>query len=254
MTTGGKLILLAAAAAVVLLIVFYGGGAAPAAASTKQVAVATPIAAVKPATESTTLLPPVAKKSAAVSTRSTPVNEPSGTAALQAATLDRAIQMGVDVPASALPTKVYALPPARPVVVLTPQPMLLSKTTRPTRFTIRPGDTLTAIAARTLGDRHEWQQLIDANPGIDPQNLRVGGTLRIPTVVPALRRASTPQATTTVATPGRRHQVGDGDTLTSIALQYYGNSNRWSEIFEVNTVTLNGNPDWLPLDVVLVIP
>lgn len=48
--------------------------------------------------------------------------------------------------------------------------------------TVQPGDTLSGIAAREMGDSSQaaWQRIIDANPGTTAQNLRVGQTLFIP--------------------------------------------------------------------------
>jgi nucleoid-associated protein YgaU len=48
--------------------------------------------------------------------------------------------------------------------------------------------------------------------------------------------------------------VGEGDTLSSIAIDYYGDSQRWGDIFEANRAALGGDPNRLVLDVVLVVP
>lgn len=50
-----------------------------------------------------------------------------------------------------------------------------------TSYTIRPGDTFYAIAARY---GISLQALIAANPGVDPNRLVVGQTICIPTVAP----------------------------------------------------------------------
>ena len=47
-------------------------------------------------------------------------------------------------------------------------------------YVVRSGDTLTAIAARTLGDRDRWRELVSANPGLDPKRLHVGQSIRVP--------------------------------------------------------------------------
>ncbi|MER3420460.1 MAG: peptidoglycan-binding protein, partial [Chloroflexota bacterium] len=46
------------------------------------------------------------------------------------------------------------------------------------RYTIRPGDTLGAIAAQ---HGVSVEDLIAANPGIDPQRLQIGVEIVIPT-------------------------------------------------------------------------
>lgn len=55
----------------------------------------------------------------------------------------------------------------------------------PTRtiYVVRPGDTLRGIARRMLGDEVRWTEIVDANGGRidDPDNLRIGSELRLPT-------------------------------------------------------------------------
>ncbi|CAB3393179.1 LysM peptidoglycan-binding domain-containing protein [Kyrpidia spormannii] len=71
-------------------------------------------------------------------------------------------------------------------------------------YTIRPGDTLAAIAQFfnvSLAD------LIEANPGIDPYRLRVGQIICIPLAVPPV-------------TCPHRYIVQPGDTFYSIAQRF----------------------------------
>jgi tetratricopeptide (TPR) repeat protein len=51
----------------------------------------------------------------------------------------------------------------------------------------------------------------------------------------------------------RKHVVGKGDTLTSLALRYYGNRSRWRDIAEANKDVLK-NKDGLRLGMELKIP
>jgi nucleoid-associated protein YgaU len=252
MTTGGKFILLAAAAAVVLLIVFYGGGPVPAAASIETANapaaamtrnhVVDKVATNTPASARTIPAPKKAFVGSRIADVSQPMAQPVGQAAV--------VEMGKNVPASVLPTIVNSMPMNLTVVEVPRPTQPVRPPSRPTRVTILPGDTLTSIAARTLGDGNKWQQLLDANPKIDPRSLRVGGTIRIPTITQP--RPASRDARPTL--PGRRHRIGDGDSLSSIAIDYYGDSQRWLEIFEANRAALGGDPNRLVLDVVLVIP
>lgn len=53
----------------------------------------------------------------------------------------------------------------------------------PRTYTVRPGDSLWAIAKRTLGDGSRWKEIWETNKDIigpDPNLIRVGVTLRIP--------------------------------------------------------------------------
>lgn len=45
---------------------------------------------------------------------------------------------------------------------------------------VRPGETLSGIAASRLGDPRRWGEIADANGGVDPARLRAGAVLRIP--------------------------------------------------------------------------
>lgn len=49
-----------------------------------------------------------------------------------------------------------------------------------TGYTVKSGDTLWDIAGSELGDPARYQAIIEANPDIDPANLEVGQTLKLP--------------------------------------------------------------------------
>jgi hypothetical protein len=54
-------------------------------------------------------------------------------------------------------------------------------------YRVRPGDTLTAIAGRMLGDSSRWKEIYALNRsviGSDPAHLRLGASLRIPGAAP----------------------------------------------------------------------
>ena len=59
-----------------------------------------------------------------------------------------------------------------------PQPT----TTRPKTYTVKSGDTLSSIAAQTLGSANKWYTLYKYNKSTisDPDNLTVGTTIKIP--------------------------------------------------------------------------
>lgn len=74
-------------------------------------------------------------------------------------------------------------------------------------YTIRAGDTLFAIARRF---RVSLDDLLEANPGIDPQNLRVGQIICIPLAVPPV---TCPPGSTV-------YTIRAGDTFFSIARRF----------------------------------
>lgn len=47
-------------------------------------------------------------------------------------------------------------------------------------YTIRAGDTLSAIAVRRYGSARQWRKITRANPGLDPRRLRVGQVIKLP--------------------------------------------------------------------------
>jgi len=47
-------------------------------------------------------------------------------------------------------------------------------------YVIRKGDTLWSIAVRVYGDGQRWQDIVAANPGINPKKLMVGTEIILP--------------------------------------------------------------------------
>jgi nucleoid-associated protein YgaU len=120
-----------------------------------------------------------------------------------------------------------------------------------TRYVVRPGDTLSRIAAAQYGS--QGQQFIngiaDANRGAvtNPDVIRVGMELVLPPidgVAPAaapVRRGDSPRVTEppVEAAPVRNksfrwYQIRENDRYVSIAREQLGDSGRWKEIYELN--------------------
>jgi LysM repeat protein len=111
-------------------------------------------------------------------------------------------------------------------------------------YTVVPGDTLSGIA-----DQYgvAWQDLYAANTdviGSDPNLIRPGMVLRVPGGSPA--PAPVPAGTT--------YTVVAGDTLWGIAVNFYGDGMRWSEIYNANVATIGGDPGLIIPGQVLTIP
>jgi 5'-nucleotidase len=48
------------------------------------------------------------------------------------------------------------------------------------RYTIKKGDSLWKIAQAKYGDGNRWKKIANANPQIDPNNIKAGQTITIP--------------------------------------------------------------------------
>ena len=119
-------------------------------------------------------------------------------------------------------------------------------------YTVRPGDSLSAIARDQLGDADRWPELVDLNPVVadDPDLIYAGTVLRLPA----------PVAPPEVGTSLHTYTVRPGETLSGIAARELGDAERYPEIFEAskNTVQPDGrqvtDPDVIDVGQVLTIP
>ncbi|MFM1883678.1 MAG: hypothetical protein RJA05_2087 [Planctomycetota bacterium] len=137
-----------------------------------------------------------------------------------------------------------------------PEPVKASSTT----YTVASGDTLGGIAKKTYGKEAAWTAIQAANPGVNPNNLKVGTVLRLPAAdqLPAgeqvaaagksrgATRGSKPPAKkgggTTTRSTGRRYTVKSGDTLWQIAKAEYGTATKANvdRIREANSIGSDG--------------
>jgi nucleoid-associated protein YgaU len=148
--------------------------------------------------------------------------------------------------------------PGTPVVLQEPVAAPAGAAT-PATYVIRSGDTLGAIAKRTLGAESRWEELVKLNPGLDPKRLKIGSTIRLSGSAPAALAQPAPApavtAPATVAKPAaaRTHTVKSGDTLGAIAKTYLGSATKADALFEANKDQLK-SPDALKVGQVLRIP
>ncbi len=86
-------------------------------------------------------------------------------------------------------------------------------------YTVKKGDTIQSIAKKYYGGQSKWQQIYNANKDVlsSPQQLKPGDKLVLP--VPVVRTV---------------YKVRKGDTLQSIAQNFYGDTDRWKLIYEAN--------------------
>lgn len=66
--------------------------------------------------------------------------------------------------------------------------------------------------------------------------------------------AASPQPAAAPADSGQTHTVTEGDTLASIAQQYYEDSAQWRKIYEANRDAIGADPDSIKIGQSLKIP
>jgi LysM repeat protein len=117
-------------------------------------------------------------------------------------------------------------------------------------YTVRPGDSLWAIADRLLGDGGRYREIAALNGLRDPRSLRTGQVLRLPGAARASAPAAPAPAAPAAPAPagGARPPaaaapskpttwtVKAGDTLWDIAAEVLGDGARFREIARLNAI------------------
>ncbi len=111
----------------------------------------------------------------------------------------------------------------------------------PVTYRVKPGDTLSGIAARVLGEADRWRELATLNGIANPRALQVGQTLKLPAdcscpapTGPTNRPVELPEAPRPAA--ALTHTVRAGETLSRIAEIHLGDADRWREIADANGI------------------
>jgi nucleoid-associated protein YgaU len=122
-------------------------------------------------------------------------------------------------------------------------------------YEIKGDDTLSEIAMRELGTWKRWQEIVDLNPGLDPNQLRKGARLKLPAGSPAASgKPAAPRAGGEPAkapAQGPIHVVQENESLWKIAAVRLGQGERWGEIAALNP---DVDPDRLKTGMKLVLP
>ncbi|MEO1235568.1 MAG: LysM peptidoglycan-binding domain-containing protein [Planctomycetota bacterium] len=139
-------------------------------------------------------------------------------------------------------------------------------------YTVESGDNLSSIALATYGDDTKWVDIAQANPLVDPNRLRVGQELKLPDLTPASGNTSGSQGPNPAADAaasgnaeensggselprrGTTYIVKSGDTLSSIAQQFYNAAAKWQLIYQANRRTIGDNPGNINVGDELLIP
>jgi len=115
---------------------------------------------------------------------------------------------------------------------------------------IAANETLGEISKQYYNTYRYWKKIVAANPGLDPNALKVGQKITIPALSPAASTADagTPSA---AATGGAdTYTVQKDDSFYKIAQKALGKASRWKEIEKLNNVA----PEDLRVGQVLKLP
>ncbi len=125
-------------------------------------------------------------------------------------------------------------------------------------YFVLDGDSLWLIADAQLGDPLRWRQIAEANPGVNPDRLLPGTSLRIPMSGNGSLNLNHGAAVAPPPTAGPAgstlHAIQPGDSLSAIARTYYGDPARWRPIYNANRTAIGPDPDRLRVGLPLVIP
>jgi nucleoid-associated protein YgaU len=162
-------------------------------------------------------------------------------------------------PAPAAPTQpeVAAAPPAEPTVQPTSPSSDVLGPTKERTHVIREGETLSSISAVAYGTPNQYPAIVRANPGLDPNRLKVGTTINLPAINLSATAADASTASARIAPAidaTKQYRVLPGDSLHKISLKLYGKSDRANKIYELNRKIIGDDPAKVRAGSVLELP
>ncbi|RLS27732.1 MAG: LysM peptidoglycan-binding domain-containing protein [Planctomycetota bacterium] len=124
------------------------------------------------------------------------------------------------------------------------------------------GDTLTSIAKQYWGTSQGWENIEKANPGLTPNNLKLGAKLNIPAkdaAVSAPVKSSTSNSGSSTGgsvsnATGGDYEVVSGDTLSKISNKVYGDGKHWKQIYDANKKVIGDDASVLVVGTKLTLP
>jgi nucleoid-associated protein YgaU len=87
-----------------------------------------------------------------------------------------------------------------------------------------------------------------------PQRPPLASPAASPSVVASTSSAAATPTPTTTEAAAETYEVQPGDTLLSIAQQFYGDNTQWRRIYDANKDTIGADPDKLKIGMKLTIP
>ena len=177
---------------------------------------------------------------------------------------EKLIEMGFPPVATKLTAAPEPTVLERPAVVQRPEPIVVEiepiETVTNTKkitivnktykiYTVLDGETLGEIASRELGSYRMWREIASLNNISDPSQVNAGRVLRMPK--PKMTSTTTTAEPVVVPTGSKMHVVVEGDTLSSIAGDYYDDVNKYGVIQKANPSV---DPNTLKIGQRIVIP
>ena len=168
-----------------------------------------------------------------------------------------------NVPTSVIPSGNSTVPPTGSINSTPDRPELtppagVSQAGAAQSHLVENGDTLTSIAAQYYGDGRKFKLIVDANPGLNPNRLRLGAKLVIPAEAARQAVINDAPAVDPMTLPtfdaNKQYRVQVGDSLHKIAFNLYGTSSAWTKIYEANKQLIGPDPAKVKVGSVLVLP
>ena len=103
-------------------------------------------------------------------------------------------------------------------------------------YTVVAKDSLASIARKKLGSERHVKLLVELNPGVKPESLKIGQKLTLPTPTEVAGSAGVAPKQPEPSGSGavRTHEIVSGDNFESLAVRYLNDRKRVSEIKKLN--------------------
>ena len=151
------------------------------------------------------------------------------------------------------PVQPAAEPPSAPIA---PPATLPDPAPSNEEYVVQSGETLANIAERKYGDPNKWTVIAKANRNVNPNKMKIGTKLILPSESAALPVENVSlEPAPAATTPGapRNYTIQAGDVLSKIAKKFYGTASAASKIIQANPEVLK-DPDFLTVGATIVLP
>ncbi len=148
-----------------------------------------------------------------------------------------------NVPADELHVgKVIKLPAKAAAVEALPAKPDTPASTDANTHVVKAGETLSDVSKQHYGTTTKWKDIVKANPGIDPEGLKVGQKLKLPEIAGTPTTPSTPSGSPSTGStpapstdnPAATYTVKAGEYLEDIAQSQLGSRGAWKKLIDAN--------------------